>query len=237
VAPQARLWAVRVLNNSGSGSWSSVICGVDWVDARSPARGGPIDVANMSLGGTGSDDGNCGSTNDDALHRAICRAVADGVTFAVAAGNESDDVRRHVPAAYDEVIAVTAVADSNGLPCGGGNATSYGADDTFASFSNRAALAADVAHTVAAPGVAIRSTWKAGKYKSISGTSMATPHVAGWAALFLATHPGASPAGVLNTMRSTGEPPNVNFGGDCTSGVSHTASSAHPEPVIRADTL
>src|SRR5512143_1212437 len=80
VAPGARLWAVRVLNNVGSGSWSSVICGIDFVTANAAT----IKVANMSLGGTGSDDGNCGNTNNDALHKAICRSVAAGVTYVVA---------------------------------------------------------------------------------------------------------------------------------------------------------
>ena len=91
------------------GSWSSVICGIDFVDSKAPAMGGSITVANMSLGGSGTDDGNCGLTNRDALHQAICRAVGDGVTFAVAAGNSGADLRGFVPAAYNEVIAVLPV--------------------------------------------------------------------------------------------------------------------------------
>jgi subtilisin family serine protease len=67
VAPGAPLWAVRVLNNAGSGSWSSVACGIDWVTANAASRG--IKVANMSLGGSGSDDGSCGNANDDACTR------------------------------------------------------------------------------------------------------------------------------------------------------------------------
>ena len=61
VAPEAKLWAVRVLNNSGSGTWSSVICGLDFVASKGPANGGPITVANMSLGGGGASDNNCGN--------------------------------------------------------------------------------------------------------------------------------------------------------------------------------
>ena len=80
VAPEAKLWAVRVLNDSGSGTTSNVICGFDFVDSLSPAKGGPITVANMSLGGFGSDDGNCGNTNGDPMHLAICRAVGWGRT-------------------------------------------------------------------------------------------------------------------------------------------------------------
>jgi subtilisin family serine protease len=237
VAPGALLWAVRVLNSAGSGSWSSVICGIDFVDARSPAKRGPITVANMSLGGSGSDDGNCGLTNNDALHKAICKAVADGVTFVVAAGNSGADLKGFVPAAYNEVIAVTALADSDGAACGAGVPTSYGADDGFASFSNYA-TGGDLGRVMAAPGVSIFSTYKNGGYATLSGTSMASPHVAGAAALYLATHPGASPAAVLQALLALGEPPNVNFSGECSTGASHTdPSGRHPEPVVRADAL
>jgi subtilisin len=199
VAPGARLWAVRVLNNNGSGSWSSVICGVDWVTAHAST----IEVANMSLGGTGSDTG----CNDGGLHRAICNSVAAGVTYAVAAGNESDNAANHVPAAYDEVITVSALADFNGKP-GGGAAPTCRADqdDTFADFSN---YGPDV--DLIAPGVCILSTWKGGGYNTISGTSMATPHVTGAAALYKSTHPSASPAQVKSALQTAG---NLNWTGD-----------------------
>ena len=238
VAPGALLWAVRVLNNTGSGSWSAVICGIDFVDSKSPAKGGTIVMANMSLGGAGVDDGNCGNTNADALHKAICRAVADGVTFVVAAGNSGVDLKDFVPAAYNEVIAVSALGDADGRACGQGGPTSYGADDTFASFSNYATLAADASRLIAAPGVSIYSTYKGGGYATLSGTSMASPHVAGAAALYLATHPFASPAAVRAALLASAEPPNVNFGGECAGGVSHVdLSGLHPEPMVRADAL
>ena len=89
VAPGVPIYSVRVLNNQGSGSWSSVICGLDWVTANAATL--KIKVANMSLSGSGSDDGNCGNTNSDALHKAICSSVAAGVTYVVAAGNENTD--------------------------------------------------------------------------------------------------------------------------------------------------
>jgi subtilisin len=192
VAPGARLYAVRVLNNAGSGSWSSVICGVDWVTANS----GTIEVANMSLGGSGSDTG----CNDGGLHQAICNSVAKGVTYAVAAGNESDDAANHVPAAYDEVMTVSALADFDGQPGGLGSPTCRtDGDDTFADFSN---FGADV--DLIAPGVCILSTWKGGGYNTISGTSMASPHVAGGAALYKASHPSASPAEVKSALQAAG---------------------------------
>jgi len=195
MAPGARMWAVRVLNNAGSGSWSDVICGIDWVAANADT----IEVANMSLGGAGTDHGNCGN-GQDAMHAAICGAVDAGVTFVVAAGNDSQDASGFVPAAYDEVITVSALADFNGQPGGGAAATCRSdEDDTLANFSN---FGADV--DLIAPGVCINSTWKGGGYNTISGTSMASPHVAGGAALYLASHAGASPATVKSALQSAG---------------------------------
>jgi subtilisin family serine protease len=196
VAPGSRLWAVRVLDNSGSGSWSAVICGIDWVTSRAST----IEVANMSLSGTGSDDGNCGFSNNDSMHRAICGSVGAGVTYSVAAGNSAQDASRQVPAAYNEVMTVSALADFDGSPGGLGSATCRtDVDDTFASFSN---FGSDI--DLIAPGVCINSAWKGGGYKTISGTSMASPHVAGAAALYEATHPGTTPDDVKAALQAAG---------------------------------
>jgi subtilisin len=201
VAPGARLWAVRVLNNQGSGSWSSIICGIDWVTARA----GTIEVANMSLGGSGT-DGACSSSS---LHAAICRSVGAGVTYVVAAGNSSANASTFVPAAYDQVITVSALADFNGQPGGGAAATCRSdTDDTFANFSN---YGADI--DLIAPGVCILSTWRGGGYNTISGTSMASPHVAGAAALYKAANPGATPDQVRTALRNAGNT-NWNDGDD-----------------------
>jgi subtilisin len=194
VAPGARLWAVRVLSASGSGSWSNVICGVDWVTRNA----GRIEVANMSLGGSGSEPRGAGCATGDALHDAVCRSVAAGVTYAVAAGNASANARGVVPAAYDEVITVSALADFNGRAGGGAPATCRSdVDDTLANFSN---YGSDV--DLVAPGVCISSSYVGGGYRTLSGTSMASPHVAGAAALYRSTHPGASPSQVKSALRS-----------------------------------
>ena len=224
VASGAKLWAVRVLDRKGSGTWSQVICGLDFVTSKAPANGGAIAVANLSLGGSGTSDNNCGLENNDALHRAICRARDAGVTVVVAAGNSGVNANTSVPAAYnDAVITVSALADSNGTSGGGGPATSYGADDTFASFSNYGTVV-----DVAAPGVNIYSTWIGGSYKTISGTSMASPHVAGAAALYLASHPGALWSSVRDALVAIGEP----------IGSGHTdPSGKHPEPILQVAVL
>ncbi|HEX4977991.1 MAG TPA: S8 family serine peptidase [Nocardioides sp.] len=195
VAPGARIWPVKVLTDAGSGLNSDVICGIDYVAAHADE----IEVANMSLGGSGKDTGSCGA-GDDAMHAAICRAVDAGITFVVAAGNDSADAKGFTPAAYDEVITVSALADFNGQPGGGAASTCRSdQDDTFASFSN---YGADV--DIIAPGVCIYSTSMLGGYATLSGTSMASPHVAGGAALYAATHPGATPAQVKSALQSSG---------------------------------
>lgn len=187
VAPGATLHAVKVLNNSGSGSWSGIICGIDWVtDVRTKfnnnQEGGiNITAANMSLGGSGSDSANCGDPNndgkvDDALHSSLCKSARAGVVYLVAAGNSDADAAGSVPAAYDEVLTIAAITDYDGK--GGGLASptcsDRGPDDSFTTFSN---WGSDV--DLSAPGVCIRSTYKKGGYATLSGTSMATPHVAG----------------------------------------------------------
>jgi subtilisin family serine protease len=201
VAPGARVWAVKVLNAQGSGTISQIICGIDWVTARA----GTIEVANMSLGGQslfGSFSG-CNSSFDP-MHPAICRSVQAGVTYAVAAGNSAANANNFVPATYSEVITTSALADFNGQP-GGGAASTCRADqdDTFADFSN---FGADV--DLIAPGVCITSTSNTGGLATFSGTSMASPHVAGAAALYKSTHPAATPAQVKAALQAAG---NLNW--------------------------
>jgi subtilisin len=205
VAPGVRLWSIRILNSEGSGLVSWYVCGMDWIAAQrdpgDPSR--PlIEAVNMSVAKSGSDDRDCGYTNKDAIHKAICRLVASGVTVIAAAGNNSFSASRLIPASYNEVITVSALADTDGKPGGtGGNSCyswgSYDSDDTFANFSN---YGADV--DLIAPGKCIWSTLPGNRYGYLSGTSMAAPHVTGAAALWLASRPGRSPAQVKAALRA-----------------------------------
>jgi subtilisin family serine protease len=198
-APGARLWAMKVLNDNGSGYASWIICGIDRVTGMNTDAdpNNDIEVANMSLGGSGSDSA-CGGL--DSYHNAICKSTQAGVTYVVAAGNSNKDLKDFRPATYDQVLTVTAAADFNGKPGGGAAATCRSdVDDTAANFSNYTTVGhADVGHTIAAPGVCIKSTWKGSAYNTISGTSMASPHVAGTAALCIAS--GQCTSGPTNVM-------------------------------------
>jgi subtilisin len=207
VAPGVTLCPIRVLDSSGSGAWSDIIAGINYVtDKRKRFNDGSEDgdnginikVANMSLGGCATvsfmwcvtepppSNGSCGvnlvtGTVEDPLHQAICASTAAGVVYSVAAGNDGEDALYFVPAAYPEVITVSAIADYNGKGGGGAKAPrgcNYGADDSLASFSNHGETV-----DIAAPGVCILSTYKGGGTKTLSGTSMATPHVTGAIAL------------------------------------------------------
>ena len=175
VAPGANLVAVKVLDNRGSGFTSDVIRGVDWVAANADT----IDVANMSLGGSAS----------STLNAAVENAVNAGVVFVVAAGNESTDACSKSPASAPNAITVSALDDRDGISN----------NDPFAYFSNYGSCV-----DMIAPGVLILSTWKGGDYNTISGTSMASPHVAGAAALYLANNPNSSPADVTAALQAAG---------------------------------
>ena len=176
MAPGARLHGVKVLSDSGSGYTSWIIAGIDWVTARAST----IEVANMSLGCE------CSSKAQDT---AIANSVAAGVTYAVAAGNSDKDASTFSPANHPDVITVSALADFDGLAGGLGPWTCRDdEDDTLANFSNFGSLV-----EIAAPGVCIESTWPGG-YNTISGTSMASPHVAGALGLLASSRAGASPA-------------------------------------------
>jgi len=216
VAPGTTLVAVKVLDDQGRGSTSQLICGVDWVTANAARLG--IRVASLSLGMTGAPDADCGRTSRDVLHRAICRSVAAGIVYVVAAGNDATDIAQTIPAGYPEVLAVTAMTDTDGAPGGHGAATDCGPrerDDRAASFSNYAGDAAGASHVIAAPGVCIRSSWPGGGYRTISGTSMAAPHVTATVALCIAQgRCTGAPAKVIERVRADAASHDGGFAGD-----------------------
>jgi subtilisin family serine protease len=186
IAPGARLWAIKVLESSGMGDISTLIKGLDYINKYSDQ----VDVAVLSLG--------C-ECESGALDIAISNSVKAGITIVVAAGNEGKDASTFTPANNPDVITVSAIADSDGKCGGKGPSTPYGADDTLASFSNFG----DVVD-ISAPGVEIYSTFKSNSYAKLTGTSMAAPHVAGAAALYISSHPDASPQDVKNYLINTG---------------------------------
>jgi subtilisin family serine protease len=222
VAPGARIWAVKVLAANGSGSDSCVIAGIDWVTQQrhwfNQGSGGiDIQVANMSLGGpTGGVP-----PSQDPMCLAIDRSVAAGVIYAVAAGNSASDASGYSPAHCTSPVVVSAFADFDGKPgalspltasfsCGDPAGPTVVHDDTWACFSNYGANV-----DIAAPGVNIVSTWKADPacgnlpycYATLSGTSMATPHVTGALALFLLAtrYSGSAQASaVMNAFTAAG---------------------------------
>ncbi len=182
VAKNVTLVAVRVLDSSGSGTNSGVIAGVDFV--TSDHQAGQPAVANMSLGGGIS----------SALDTAVTNSINDGVTYAVAAGNETQDACNVSPAHVPSAITV-------------GSTTTTDARSSFSNFGTCV--------DIFAPGSNITSAWRTSDTatNTISGTSMATPHVTGVAALFLETNPTASPATVTAAIINNSTPNKVTGAG------------------------
>ena len=178
VAKDIKLIAVRVLDAAGSGTTSGVIAGINWAISHHTTR--PA-VANMSLGGGAS----------SALDLAVNNAIKDGIVMCVAAGNNSADAGRYSPA---RVTAAITVGATGAYPTLGIN---Y---DAMASYSNYGSVV-----DIFAPGTSIQSDWitSTGATALLSGTSMATPHVTGVAALYLAQNPLALPAQVQTYLKSS----------------------------------
>jgi subtilisin family serine protease len=190
VAPGARIWSIRVLDANGNGGWSYIICGMEWVASHADT----IEVVNMSLGGTTWENGS--GCDSSPTHLAICGMTRRGVTVMAAACNDASDARICTPGKYPEVISVSAFAEWDGKPGGLGGCRNtpdgfYGCDDRRASFSNYGPTV-----DIAAIGVGVYSTLFDNRYGYWSGTSMATPHVTGGAALLIAQYGPMSPAQV-----------------------------------------
>jgi len=201
VAPGARLWAVKVMDNNGVGTLSALISGVDYVTQNAAT----ISVANISLGFTGA---------SSALRTAIQNSVASGVVYVAAAGNSSrnvygsdgvfgtsDDI---VPAAYPEVITVSSMNDGDGMPGGLGSANW---DDTLAFYSNFGQKI-DLAGVGTTYSTALMS--KGGYGNQYIGTSLAGAHVSGAVALYVTANGRATSStgvqAVKQALVAAGEP-------------------------------
>nr|BFE65519.1 serine protease [Dactylosporangium thailandense] len=188
VAKDVKIVAVRVLGCDGSGSYSGIIAGIDWItaNAQKPA------VVNMSLGGDA----------DGSVDQAVRNSIAAGITYAVAAGNANTDACTMSPARTAEAITVGATDET----------------DTRASFSNYGSCL-----DIFAPGVSITSSSNASDTGTtvMSGTSMATPHVAGAAALYLSANPAATPSQVRDALVA-----------DATNGIVTNAGSGSPNRLL-----
>lgn len=171
VAKSVTLVPVRVLNCSGSGTNSGVIAGVDWVTQRKNASPSQPSVANMSLGGGAN----------SSLDAAVNNSINAGVTYVVAAGNSNANACNYSPARVSNAITV-------------GSTTSSDARSSFSNFGS--------CLDIFAPGSSIRSAWHTSNTatNTISGTSMASPHVAGVAALYLQGNSGASVSAVTSAI-------------------------------------
>ncbi|NBE50822.1 S8 family peptidase [Streptomyces boluensis] len=177
VAKKAKIVAVRVLDDNGSGTTEGVVAGIDWVTEN---HEGPS-VANMSLGGGA----------DEALDEAVRKSIASGVTYGVAAGNESSDASQGSPARVKEAITVASSTNT----------------DEQSDFSNFGEIV-----DIYAPGSDITSSWNTDDEatNTISGTSMATPHVVGAAAVYLGGHADATPEQVSTALTEGATPDKIS---------------------------
>ncbi|SDJ84326.1 Serine protease, subtilisin family [Lentzea albidocapillata subsp. violacea] len=178
VAKKAKVVGVRVLDCNGSGAWDGIIRGIDWVTAngKKPA------VVNMSLGGSGT---------NTSLENAVRRSISAGFTYVLAGGNSGQDACNFTPARTPEAITVGASdrADKRSIWTAG--SSNYGR-----------------CLDIWAPGSDIVSASHSSDTgtRSMGGTSMASPHVAGAAALYLSAHPAATPAQVRNALVGAATP-------------------------------
>ncbi|MEW2167177.1 S8 family peptidase [Streptomyces sp. NPDC007084] len=167
VAKKAKIVAVRVLGNDGSGTTAGVIAGVDWITAHHTSPS----VANVSLGGGAS----------TSLDNAVRNSIASGVTYSIAAGNSGANAANYSPARVSTALTVGATTST----------------DARASYSNYGSTV-----DLFAPGSNITAGWNSSDTATYtgSGTSFAAPHVSGAAAVYLTSHPSATPAQVATAL-------------------------------------
>ncbi len=213
VAPEASIVALKAFDASGTGSTSSIVCALDHLAQITASAPMPTAV-NMSFSAGGTDTQCNDGIVTDVLHEALCALVATGTAAGVpvipvaAAGNDDVNAAHNIPAAFHDVITVSAFSDADSKP-GGLAGCPYIAseinsecDDTIASFSNWGS-----AIDVTAPGVEIYSDYPPSNFASLSGTSMAAPHVSGVVAAMLGTNPSLDTTGARTMLQQTGECP------------------------------
>jgi subtilisin family serine protease len=219
VAPEATLYAVKVLDRRGRGTDSAIMDGLDWIIEHATLVSPPIRVVNMSLGRTGTVGDN------PALHASVQAVTRAGITVVVAAGNDSSlEVSQQVPATYPEVVAVASTAAMAGTSmCAGHPSPVIG--DTASFFTTDGAFdsATEIGVSLSAPGeeredinkscflksVGILSTRLGGGTVRMSGTSMAAPHVTGVVALMAEQSAGLTPDDVRRRLRVGADNVNV----------------------------
>jgi len=199
VAPAAQVYCVKVLDGSGSGSDESLMAGLDWVLSNHALVQPAIRVINMSLGRPGTVDDN------PAMRDLFAALEAVGVSIVASAGNDaSADVSGQIPAAYPQVAAIastTAAGGSNQCrflsgPVAADTASYFTTDGAHVLISAPGEEREDVSRSCLIQSVGILSTKLGGGTTRMSGTSMASPHVAGVAARYYQQNPSYSPSDV-----------------------------------------